>query len=177
MNGNYSRLEVLLYTLDVDLDNLKVIIWFGNKQEKVVTCNLNPEEVTKKLLLAYNKMKKVYLSDEDFISKLYRAYNYVALKKNVKIGNKVRLTDVMDEFVFLLQGRNFLLNPSKSNFKGYDRIQFAYDLYRLSTREFEGKTLNLITASRAYTKSRMDFIWIPSNESGNGDFISHISFS
>ena len=134
IKGDYSHLSVLLYTLEVDLDNLKVNIWFGNKQEKVAVTNLNPELVTKKILSEYEKMKSYEINEEDFISKLYKAYSIAALKNNIKVGNKVRLSYVLQEYVLLLQGRKFLTNPTKSNFRGYGRVQFSYDLYRLKLR-------------------------------------------
>ena len=176
LSGDYSNLKVLLYTLEVDLDIHKVIIWYGNKQEKVASANLNPEEVTRKILAAYQKMKNKPLDEKEFITRLYNAYKTVCLKKNIKQGNKVRITDVLTEYVYLIQGRKFLQNPTKSNFKGYDRIQFSYDLYRLQNDTIDGKKMQLISATRAYTKSRMDFIWIPLDENGNGDFKSHILF-
>jgi len=176
LSGDYSNLRVLLFTLEVNLDIHKIIIWYGNRQEKVATANLNPEEVTKKIISAYQKMKNKPLFEEEFITRLFDAYKMVCNKKNIKQGNKVRITDVLTEYVYLIQGRKFLQNPTKSNFKGYDRIQFSYDLYRLQKNEIKGKKMHLITATRAYTKSRMDFIWIPTDEKGIGDFKSHILF-
>ena len=71
---------------------------------------------------------------------------------------------------------NFFLNPSKNNFVGYERAFFSFDISRLESREIEGFELNLITATRSYTKKKADFIWIPSDLLGNGDYISHIVF-
>lgn len=176
LKGDYSHLSVLLYTLEVDLDKLKVIIWFGNKQEKVAITNLDPQKVTQKISSEFHKMKNREFNEDDFLSKLHLAYHYAALKSEIKEGNKVRLSNVLQEFVLLMQGRKFLSNPAKSNFKNYDRIQFTYDLFRLQKRVINGKKLQFITATRAYTKSRMDFMWIPSDEKGKGEFISHITF-
>jgi len=49
-------------------------------------------------------------------------------------------------------------------------------LYRLKEREIENLELNLVTATRAYTRKRSDFLWVPSNERGDGVYISHIKF-
>jgi hypothetical protein len=46
----------------------------------------------------------------------------------------------------------------------------------LKERHVENHEINMITATRAFTARRADFLWIPSNDKGDGNYISHIKF-
>jgi hypothetical protein len=176
LRGDYTRLMVSLFTLELDLDNLKVIIWYGNKQEKVITSRLNPEDVAKKLTMAEKKIFERDFDSSMFLSQLYEAYKLAEAKITGKKKSQVAISDILTEYVYLIQPKKFYLNPAKSNFIGYERTFFSYDLFRLEQRNLAGKELNLITATRAFTRKKSDYLWVPSDLSGNGDYISHISF-
>jgi len=45
LRGHYPLLKVFFYTLEVDLENFKVLIWYGPQQEKLEICKLVPEEI------------------------------------------------------------------------------------------------------------------------------------
>ncbi len=76
----------------------------------------------------------------------------------------------------MIQGKKFRTDPVKSSYKEYGRVFFSYDLYRLKERAVDGHELSLVTATRAYTRRRAGFIWIPSSERGDGTYISHVRF-
>ncbi|MCD4818370.1 MAG: hypothetical protein K8S23_06740 [Candidatus Cloacimonetes bacterium] len=176
LRGNYTRLMVSFYTLELDLENLKVIIWYGNKQEKAATCRLNPDDVVKKLIMANNKIINRAFDEEIFMEKLFEAYSNAIHKNKESIGKRVSISDVLFEYTLLIQKKTFNINPTKSNFTGYERSFFSYDLFRLKQRKFGDSELNLVTATRSFTHRKADFLWIPSDEKGEGDYISHIIF-
>ena len=74
------------------------------------------------------------------------------------------------------QNNKFKTNPRKEFYTDYTRFLFSYDLYKLKKRRVQNNELTLIIATRAYTKKYSDFIWVPTNEKGDGNYISHIKF-
>ena len=176
LRGHYPLLKVSFYTLEVDLESFKVLIWYGPQQEKLETCKLIPEEIIKKLRVIQNKITQRHFNDNEFLSKVYEAYRISVYRQNKKLGDQISISDILLEYVFLIQDKKFRANPTKYNYKEYGRVFFSYDLYRLKKRKLGDKELSLITATRAYTRRKSDFLWIPSNEKGDGSYISHIKF-
>ncbi len=176
LRGHYPLLKVSFYTLEVDLENFKVLIWYGPQQEKLEICKLIPEEIVKKLRIIRDKITQRHFDDNEFLSKVYEAYKISVYRQNKKSGDQISISDILFEYAFLIQDKKFRTNPLKNNYKEYGRVLFSYDLYRLRERRLNDRELSLITATRAYTRRKSDFLWIPSNEKGDGSYISHIKF-
>jgi len=176
LKGHYPLIKVSFYTIEVDLENFNVIIWYGPQQEKLETCNLVAEDIVKKLRVIQEKITHRYFNDNEFLSKVYTAYNISLYRRNKKLGDQIPILDILFEYVFLTQDKKFKINPIKDNYKEYGRVLFSYDLYRLKERKINNKELGIITATQAYTRKKSDFLWIPSNEKGDGNYISHIKF-
>lgn len=176
VRGSYPLLKVSFYTLKVDFENFKVVIWYGPQQEKIGTCELIPEEIVKKLISIQEEITQRHFNDNEFLSKVYESYKISVYRQNKKLGDQIAISDILFEYAFLIQDKKFKTNPIKINYKEYGRFLFSYDLYRLKERKIEDKELSLITATRAYTTQKSDFLWIPSNEKGDGNYISHIKF-
>jgi hypothetical protein len=160
----------------MDLGNNNIEIWYGPEQEKLDSSKLIPETITQKLKNAHAKITQRKFDDKTFLSHLYNAYRVAVYRNDGKIGDSTPIKDVLSNLAFLIQSRKFKMNPIKSNYRDYGCVFFSYDLYRLKEREIENLELNLVTATRAYTRRRSDFLWIPSNEKGDGNYISHIKF-
>jgi len=160
----------------MDLDNNSIEIWYGPEQEKLDTAKLIPETIKQKLKNAHAQITQRKFDDKTFLSNLYSAYKVAVYHNSEKIGDAAPVTNVLSNFAFLIQSRKFKMNPIKNNYRDYGRVLFSYDLYRLKEREIENLELNLVTATRAYTRKRSDFLWVPSNERGDGVYISHIKF-
>jgi len=176
LRGHYPLFKVSFYTLKVDLENFKVSIWYGTEQEKLETCKSVPEDIAKKLKIIHDKITQRHFNDNEFLSKVYEAYKSSVYRQNKKLGDQISISDILFEYAFLIQNKKFRTNPIKDNYKEYGRVLFSYDLYRLKERRLNDRELNLITATRAYTRRKSDFLWIPSNERGDGSYISHIKF-
>jgi gas vesicle protein len=174
--GHYPLLKTSFYTLQVDLDNFKVIIWYGPQQERLDVARLVPAEVASKLRKIHESITQRPFDSKGFLSKIYEAYKASLYRLGKEMGDQVPISDVLLEYVLLIQDKKFRANPVKRNYREYGRVFFSYDLYRLKDRIMDNKELDLITATRAYTKHWYDFLWIPSNEKGEGIYISHIKF-
>lgn len=172
LKGYYPLLKVSFYTLEVNFEKLRVVIWYGPQQEKLGTCKLIPEEVAKKLRVIHDKITQRYFNDNEFLLKLYEAYKICVCRQNKKMGDQIPISDILSEYIFLIQDKKI----TENNYKKYRRVFFSYDLYRLKQRRFNNKELSLIIATRAYTLRKSDFLWIPYNERGDGNYISHIKF-
>ncbi len=176
LSGNYPLLKVLFYTLEVKLYNNNVTIWYGPQQEQLDACKPIPEVVAKKLQASHKKITSRNFDDETFLLHLFEAYKATAHRHKKKIGDSIPVSDIILEYALLTQNKNFKINPVKSSYREYGRVFFSYDLYRLTQRTIEDHVLSLVTATRAYTTRRSGFLWIPSNERGDGTYISHIKF-
>jgi hypothetical protein len=96
---------------------------------------------------------------EEFYKLLKQAY-----RQTVKVeGERAPIIKVLQHLVFLIQPKSFWENPSKSNFRGYSRLQFAYDLYRLRKSRL-GDRIVLITATFDQTKSRSTALFVPETD-------------
>ncbi|RZN35437.1 MAG: hypothetical protein EF813_08910 [Methanosarcinales archaeon] len=176
LSGHYPLLKVMFYTLEVKLETNSVVIWYGPEQERLDACKLIPETAAKKLGASHKKIVNRDLNDEVFLLNLFEAYKTAAHHTNKKIGDSIPVSDILLEYALLVQSRKFRTNPVKSSYKEYGRVFFSYDLYRLTERTIENHELSLVTATRAYTRRRAGFLWVPSNEKGDGTYISHIRF-
>lgn len=178
LEGNYPKLRTSVYTLVVDLLQNKADLYYGPEFEKIDTCNPVADEVISKILSYHNSLTQREFSNDKFLNDLYSAYNIRLLQENKNIGDEILISDILYTYTFLVQDQNFKKNPLKKYYSEYDRIFFSYDLHRLKNRKTRDLELKLITARRAETNNRLDFLWIPaSNEKGLGESISRIKFS
>ena len=175
--GQYPRFSASLYTLKVSPDNETLTIWYGPEQEKLDSVDFIPEQVAVKIKEQNTKITGRDFDNIRFISNLYHAYKNVLSKgdKDKKIGEQVPIVDVLAEYVFLIQDKNFKINPSRNLYKDYGRVFLSYDLSRLKERRINEYELKLVTASKAYTGQRSGFLWVPSSEGGT--VVSHIKFT
>lgn len=168
LEGHYPELKAGLFTIEPDFLNYKVVIWYGPKQERLGTVSLSPSKVAQKIREIRSSLGSK-LDKEEFLKKLREAYTRASKgKKDVPVP----ILYVMKELAFLLQPPAFHIDPRKENYKSYGRADFSYDLFRLS----DVHNIKLVTATRAFTKSRAKFLWIPRNESGEGATYSHLTF-
>ena len=176
LSGHYPLLKVMFYTLEVKLETNSVVIWYGPQQERLDACKLIPETAAKKLEASHKRIVNRDLDDETFLLNLFEAYKTATHHTEKKIGDSIPVSDFLLEYALRVQSKKFRTNPVKSSYKEYGRVFFSYDLYRLKERTIENHELSLVTATRAYTRRRAGFLWVPSNEKGDGTYISHIRF-
>jgi hypothetical protein len=178
--GIFPTLRVGLFTIEVNFDLNTCQIFYGPKVEKLKgKIPLSVPVIVKTLKTYYDYLNQPFFAKEYF-EKLLLAYERVLLFQRLNFSEKVFLVDLLSELVFLLQKKEFHVNPKKENFKEYPRIKFSYDLYRLKTslgNTTDNYRFKLWVAPFDATLDRRKSIWIPNNiETGEGTYFSFISF-
>lgn len=169
LSGHYPDLRVGLFTLEVNFDSQRAILWYGPKQERLAQCQLGAQEITGTIQKAFQQLGS-QLEAKDFIEKLKQAY--IRARKN-QTNDRVPIIEVLSELAYVLQSSAFHLDPRRENYRGYSRADFSFDLFRM--REvLRSAKLKLVVATRAYTRQRRDFLWVPDNDQGQGTFYSHL---
>jgi len=173
--GQYPELKAGLFTIELDFDKWKVTLWYGPKQERLSQHPLS----TSKIAIQLEKEKKKLgsqLSEEQLLVKLREAYHRAS---GMKHGDPAPIIKVLAEMSYLLQKPRFLQDPRRENYRSYSRADFSYDLFRI--RKLQSNTLfvsklHLTVATRAHTRNRSGFLWVPDDESGKGTTYSHLHF-
>jgi hypothetical protein len=176
LKGQYPELRAKFYLIEIDFAGKSSRIWYGPKQEFILQTKLSPELIAKELQKVDKYITQRRFNDTEFIERLYRAYRIYLLKQNKSDGEEIPILGLLQELVFLMQDKRFYVNPRKENFKSYSRFLFSYDLYRLKKREINKKHLMLSVATRAYTVRKEDYLWVPSNEQGDGTTYAFVNF-
>jgi len=157
LEGHYPTLKTMFYTLDVDFEHDKIGIWYGPEQEKLTTCKLSASDVVSKLRRWHETITEHVFTDDAFIRDLYAV---------VGDPDRVAIPDLVSGYITRIGSMS----------KKTARTSLSYDLYRLKTRVVDDRELSLVTATRAYTRRKSDFLWIPMDDRGHGMYISHIRF-
>ncbi len=157
LRGQYPLLKTMFYTLDVDFENSKVGIWYGPQQEKLASCKLSALDVVQELSKQHKLITEHGFTDEAFIKTLYGV-----------VDGESPIPDIIAEYAV----KTSYGTKTKKTIRTY----LSYDLYQLKTRIVDDMELSLVTATRAYTQRKSDFLWIPADTSGRGMYISHIRF-
>ncbi len=170
LSGQYPELKSSLFTIELFFDKGLVTLWYGPKQERLTQCRLLSSEVASNVE-KFRQQLGSHLDNDAFLKKLREAYFRAT---DTKRGEPSLVTSVLAELAFLLQNQQFRSDPRQDNYKGYSRADFSYDLF-LARRSLN-KNLHLTVATRANTRRRQDFLWIPDDESGKGTTYSHLQF-
>lgn len=174
LSGHYPELKVWLFTLELDFTKGFVTLWYGPKQERLDRFELSVAEVVKRVRTSKEKLGGD-LSGQEFAQKAHDAFIRVTGGKK----EDAYLPELIPELALLVQSAKFYQNPIKENFKSYSRADFSYDLFR-HWRSDEHTLLKtkwkLGVAARSETNKRKHFLWVPSDEKGDGAVYSRIRF-
>lgn len=176
LKGKLPVLKTWIFSFKIDFESQYIPIWYGPEQEKVAKSKLDYIILAETIEKYYKHIVNRELDDLSYLEKLYRAYEVSLFKEGKKIGDQVSVIDLLLDYIFLIQNNKYKANPRKEFYTDYPRYLFSYDLYRLKRRKYKNFELTPIIATRAYTKKQSDFIWIPTNEKGDGNYISHFKF-
>jgi len=173
LSGQYPELRAGLFTIELDFDQLKVTLWYGPKQERLVQHPLSVSKIASQIEKEKQKLGS-QLPEEQLLEKLREAYHRAS---GMKHGEPAPIIKVLAELSYLLQSPRFLQDPKRENYRSYSRADFSYDLFRI--RKFQSNTLfpsklRLIVATRAHTRGRSNFLWVPDDENGRGTTYSHL---
>ncbi|MBI4529894.1 MAG: hypothetical protein HY709_00075, partial [Candidatus Latescibacteria bacterium] len=169
LSGQYPELRAGFFTIELDFAKWRVTLWYGPKQERLDRCHLSSVEVANYVDKVRQQLGSHMSSEDEFLKKLEEAYFRTAGRER---GTPVPIIRVLPELAYLLQSPRFYQDSKKEDYKSYSRADFSYDLFQVRHE----KRLHLTVATRAYTKQRQDFLWVPDDESGRGTTYSHLQF-
>ncbi len=177
LSGHLPTLRAGIFTVEPDFDKGRVILWYGNKQERIETvASISPNEVVKRIKAQHKLLTAGSFDQEKFLKQLHSAYRSALRRSEKPDGEPAPIISTLNELAFQIQPASFQNDPLKEKFRSYGRMQFSYDLHRLRQRRLIDQELVLMTATRAYTTKKQNFLWIPNNQRGDGSTYSHILF-
>jgi len=177
LRGQYPLLKIDFYTLRLKFEFGEATLYFGPEIEKIRSkIPLQPKVIFETMKKYDSDLRTVKLTPEDILKTLYEAYSRRLKLNNKSFGDKLLITDVLNEFVMLKQSKRFFADPQKANFREYSRVKLSYLLYILKKSDLSDKGLKLYVATFDATTDKMHSIWIPENEHGEGTYYSYISF-
>lgn len=176
VSGQLPKLRVKFYTLVFDFSNGEASIWWGPEKELIRKIDIDIATIVQIVKSFDENLKKMWNHIDDFYNTIKLAYERYLKINNLTIGAKVNLLDILSECTMLIQNKNFKINPIKSHFTEYSRIQFSYDLYCLKTTSNLMDKIQLSVATFAITEKKEKSLWVPDNEIGEGTYYQTIAF-
>ncbi|PDW00580.1 hypothetical protein [Candidatus Chloroploca asiatica] len=171
LTGQYPLLHANFFTFHMLADQSKVEIWYGYEQELLDTAPLLASEVSKRVTRILKQLGRS-LRPIEYLVKLEEAIRRVPHRSDLP---GVPIIKVLPEIAHLLQSRSYYQNPIREHYRSYSRADFSYDLDRCR-RDVETRgRVQLTIATRMYTRSRDDFLWIPDVNGTGGTTYSHLS--
>ena len=171
LTGQYPDLVAGLFSLELHLEEGEVRIWFGPKQELLGSCPASPAKTVSWLEAAKAKLGS-HVDGAAFVAKVRESYGW--LRSRQREDRPVPVTGLLPPVAMSLQTKRFAEDPRQELFKSYSRADLAFDLYRYRPALVEAG-VHLRVATRAETRNRRDFLWVPDDETGRGSFYSQVS--
>lgn len=176
IKGQYPILRVGFYTLVLNFEFGEASLYFGPQIEKIRSkLPLEPAKIFQTIKKFDEDLKKIKFDPEEFYLDLKNAYKRSLAILNKPYGEKVLLVDVFDEYVFLKQSVQFLIDPRKENYREFSRIELAYFLYLFKKSEFGQQPIHLYIATFDATTDKKQSIWIPDDEEGEGTYYGYMA--
>jgi hypothetical protein len=177
LHGQYPLLRIGLFTLKLDFEFGNATLFFGPEIEKLKSSiQLQPDSICRELKKFDDMLQKEQFNAEEMLKDICQAYKRRLLLTNKSYGEKLLITDVLEEFVILKQSNKFSIDPRRENYREYPRIILSYLLYRLRKSHVNQQSMRLHVATFDATVNRLRSIWVPENEKGDGTYYSYISF-
>lgn len=177
IKGQYPIIRVGFYTLKMNFQFGEAVLFFGPEIEKIKSkIPLEPSTIFETIKKYDDELRTIKSTPEEIFKGLYKAYSRRLKLNNKSFGEKLLITEVLNEFVILKQSAKFLIDPQKANFHEYSRVKLSYLIYCLKKSNLLEKGLRLHVATFDATVDKMHSFWVPENEDGEGTHYSHISF-
>ena len=177
IRGQYPLLRIGLYTLKLNFEFGEAVLYFGPEVEKLKSkIPLQPEIISEAIKKYDDELRAVKFTPEEIFKDLSQAYRNKLTLANKPFGEKLLITEVLSEFVFSKQSKQFFIDPKRSNFQEYPRVRLSYLFYLLKKSNLFQRGLRLHVATFDATVNKLHSFWIPENENGDGTYYSYISF-
>jgi hypothetical protein len=175
--GQYPLLRVGLYTLKLDFEFGQAILYFGPEVEKIASrISLHPQAVFKSVYAFDGELRTLERSPEEYFQDIHEAYGRTVRVQKKDMGDKVLISEVLKEFILMQQPKKFVADPQKSHFKDFSRVKLAYLLYQVKIWGATEHGLRFHVATFDATTDKVQSLWIPENDHGEGTHYAMISF-
>jgi len=178
LSGNFPLLSCGVLTLEFAFQaGGKVTLYFGPRIEKLQQVPIESEAIAKAVLSLYGDLEGEGFDEGAYIGTLFKAYHVARHVLGCEAERPVPITDIMFQTAILKQDKKFRNDPVRTNFAGYGRTRFAYDLSRTKIRSIDNFELHLTVASMEQTKHPETHLWVPqSPKSPKGTHFSMLAF-
>jgi hypothetical protein len=178
VEGNLPELRCSVLTLELLFDKAEVRIFYGPRIELLGKAKLDPKPAAEAVKAALDELSKQPLDPKEFLQQTREAWQRAArlAGEDPAKGPTIGVVEVLEQLALLKQGKSFRANPTRENFTSYGRVQWSWDLYRLSERRLGDEELRLTVATREQTKSEATSLWVPRTARGEGTHIGSLAF-
>lgn len=177
LRGQYPVLRIGLYTLRVDFEFGEASLFFGPEIEKIKSkIPLQPQIIHQTITECDKDMKGASFEPDKVYDDMLIAYRRCLSISNKSFGDKVLITEVLKEYVFLKQPKKLMIDATRKNFQEYSRMRLSYMLYRLKNTDAIERGMRFHVATFDATTDRLQSLWVPDNEEGDGTHYEYLSF-
>jgi hypothetical protein len=177
LRGQYPVLRLGLYTLKVDFEFGEANLFFGPEIEKIRSkITLQPQAIYETIKECDHEIKSGSFDAEQMYGDILAAYRRCLSVTDKSFGDKVLITEVMKEYVFLKQPKKLAIDATKKNFREYSRVKLSYMLYLLKSTDVIEHGMRFYVATFDATTDKLQSLWIPDNEDGDGTYYEYLSF-
>lgn len=177
IRGQYPLLRVGLFTLKLNFEFGEAILFFGPEVEKLKSKIPLQLDKIYSIIRQYDQdMRNKDFDAQRVLDTLHRAYERCLGIAGKPAGEKLRITLVLKEYVFLMQPKQFNVDPTRGHYREYSRPKLSYMLYQLKLSDIDARGMRLHVATFDSTVDKLRSFWIPDNEEGEGTHYEYISF-
>lgn len=177
MSGQYPVLRFGLFTLKLNFEFGDAALFFGPEVEKLKSrIPLQPQVIYDTVRRFEKNIRDERFDASKMMDDLIAAYRRCLVLSEKAYGEKVLITELLKEYVFLKQPKQFMIEASKSHFREFSRVKLSYILYRLKQSNITEKGMRLHVATFDATVDKVRSFWVPDNEEGEGTHYEYISF-
>ena len=154
-----------------------VNVYLGPKIALLEKVAMEPEQVVAVVLRLYERLFTGPFDADAFMNDLLDAYRRAVAVEGLEMGARVKIPLVMVEYAVVTQGRAFMSDPRRENYKPVDRIEFSCHLARAAKVRRAGDwEMRMDVAAMNDTKDKADHLWIPQGTGGGGVHYTTIRF-
>lgn len=176
MRGQYPLLRFGLFTLKLNFEFGEATLFFGPEVDKIRSkIPLNAETIMVEVRKQYEDIRTPKYDATRMLNDLQTAYQRCLRLANKTSGEKILVGDLLREYVFIKQPKQFIIDPCKDNYRAYPRMKLCYMLYQLKKAGI-AQNMRLYVATFDATVDKSRSFWIPENEDGEGTYYEYIAF-
>jgi DNA-binding transcriptional MerR regulator len=177
IRGQYPLLRIGFFTLKLNFEFGDATLFFGPEIERLRSkIPLQPKAIYDAIRQYEQSIRETNFDASRTFEDLYEAYKRCLIVAGKSSGDKIWITEVLKEYVFSKQSKQFMIDPSKEHFHGYPRAKLSYMLYRLKHANATERGLRLHVATFDATVDKSRSFWVPDNEEGEGTHYEYMSF-